>query len=341
MIPDDNMVSRRRALQIGAGIGATTLAGCLSGDSEGGEYPDGTITLVVPYSEGGGTDTEARGLQAGLSDALDTNIQIENVPGAGGVLGLDETMRSDPDGYRICAILPPANGILNDILGTDDSPIDYLNDVKPVCGYSISPYIIYANPSHEIEDFNHLLDLYADGEFANVGVGSVGSAPWVQAVQMQLNETNWEFDQAVPYGGSGPTNQAVVADEVPVGIATPNSIADFVSEGELDPIVHTSSLGSETFPDIGVVEDYGHPNIDPVAQLLRGFAVPPETPDEIIEVLSNGVEEALQHEESQEFAENTGTTLNFISHEEYNELYREIVEGLPNELDIEAFQGYL
>lgn len=333
--------TRRSLLKTGMATVATVpVAGCL-GVTDDEDYPDDTITIIVPYDEGGGTDTEARALAPGLSEELDVTIQVDNVPGSGGIRGLDEAMRSDADGYTICAILPPANGIIQSYLGDQDAPVDFENEVNTLCGYSVSPYIIYSHSDLEIEDLDGMLDRYEDGEFDSVGVGSPGSVPWTQAVEMQLNEMDWQWQEIIPYGGSGPTNQAVVGGEVPVGIVVPNSIVDFVEEGQLDPIAHTASSGSQTFPDVDAITDYGYPNIDTIAELLRGFAVPPDTPEERMETFCDALESALQRDDIQQWGEDTGTELEYIPHDEYAERYAEAVEGLPDAIDLDRHREYL
>ncbi|MFC7009817.1 hypothetical protein [Halalkalicoccus salilacus] len=95
-----------------------SLAGCLGRDG-GDEYPSQSIRLVVPFSEGGSTDTFARQLQSHLSDELGVEIQIENIPGSASLRGAQEAYNSDPDGYTYLMMNPPSTPLSTVINDTD------------------------------------------------------------------------------------------------------------------------------------------------------------------------------------------------------------------------------
>src|SRR6266849_6626138 len=89
---------RRTFLHLAAGAAALPAVSRLA---RAQSYPVRTVTMIVPFAAGGGTDVAARILAAQMSLTLGQQLIIENVPGAGGTVGSTRTMRSNPDGYTI------------------------------------------------------------------------------------------------------------------------------------------------------------------------------------------------------------------------------------------------
>ena len=77
------------------------LGGLLTAGIAFADYPTKTITMVIPYGAGGGTDVLARTLQPALEEALGQTIVVSNVPGGGGILGFTQVANAKPDGYTV------------------------------------------------------------------------------------------------------------------------------------------------------------------------------------------------------------------------------------------------
>ena len=95
----------RAAARMIAAIGVVSLAAACSGNGGGGgdaaSYPDQNITIVVPFSAGGPTDTVTRMIAEPMAKKLGGKIVVQNVEGAGGTVGAGEVARAKPDGYTV------------------------------------------------------------------------------------------------------------------------------------------------------------------------------------------------------------------------------------------------
>jgi tripartite-type tricarboxylate transporter receptor subunit TctC len=89
---------RRQFLQLAAGAAALPA---VSRIARAQTYPTRTVTMIVPYPAGGGTDVPARIVGEHMSRTLGQQVIVENVPGAGGTTGSTRAMRANPDGYTI------------------------------------------------------------------------------------------------------------------------------------------------------------------------------------------------------------------------------------------------
>lgn len=333
--------NRRRVLK-NAGIASalvTGLAGCTEnlaggggGDGGGDGYPENDLRYIIPFSEGGGTDTFARQMIPVMGEELGTNIAIENIPGAASLRGTGELYHAEPDGYTFGGFNPPSTPVSAMV-----NPPDFeMQELKGVGAYARTPFVIVANPEHEIEGFEDLLSRYQSGEIETFSGKQKGGVDHVLALLMRDNE---EYDLAwqryVGYDGSGPAVQATVSGEVPVAISTDTAAQGAAEDGRVDPVVSLSSEGTGVFPDLPAVTDVGYPNIDYLGQLRRCMYVPPETSDDHIQTLTEALEASLEDEELQQWAEDTGNVLEYGGPDVAETAVSDAFENIPDQVDLE------
>lgn len=353
--------SRRKVLRYtgaASAVGLTSLAGCTGGDGngnggngnggnggngngnggngngDGSDYPSEDIRYIIPFSEGGGTDTYARQMVPLIDERLDVNIAIENISGAASLRGTGEMMLSEPDGYTIGAFNPPSTPV-SEMVNPQDS-FD-LQEVVGVASYARTPFVIVANPDHEIEGYEDLLSRYDEGELEIFSGKERGGVDHVMAILMQ-NLHGFEWDRYVGYDGTGPAVQATISGEVPACIATDTGAEAGVESGDLDLVTGLVSNGTSVFPDAETITDLGYENIDFISQLQRGIYAPPGTPEDRLEVIESVVEEVTQTEEMQQWSEETGNIVEFGSGEQAEQAVRDAYEIIPENVDLEAIR---
>lgn len=309
----------------------TGLAGCSGGGD--GEYPDGDITYIIPFSEGGGTDTYARQFISHMADELGTNIAIENVPGAASLRGTGQLYNADPDGYTIGGFNPPSTPVSAMV-----NPPDYeLTDLEGIGTYARTPFVVVANPDYEIESFEDMISRYAEGELEIFSGKERGGVDHVLALLMKGNDSyDLQWDRYVGYDGTGPAVQATISDEVPVSIATDTGAAGAAEDDRIDVLACLSSQGSEVFPDVPSTTDLGYDNIDFLGQLVRGVFAPEGTSEDHIEVLTEALEAALQTDEVQSWSEETGNVVEYGGPESASNAVSDAFEQIPEQVDLEA-----
>lgn len=334
--------SNRRQVLRNAGIASalmTGLAGCsgsLGGGGGGGgggdEYPSEDLRYIIPFSEGGGTDTFARQMIPVMGEELGTNIAIENIPGSASLRGTGELYHADPDGYTFGGFNPPSTPVSAMV-----NPPDFeMQELKGVGAYARTPFVIVANPEYNIESFEDIVNRYESGELEVFSGKQKGGVDHVLALLMRDNEDyNLNWQRYVGYDGSGPAVQATVSDEVPVAISTDTAAQGAAEDGRVDTIVALSSEGSGVFPDIPSVVDEGYPNIDYLGQLRRCMYVPPETSDDHIQTLTEALEASLENEELQQWAEDTGNVLEYGGPDVAESAVQDAYDNIPDQVDLE------
>lgn len=317
----------------------TGLAGCVGGSggggggNGGGDFPSQDLRYIIPFSEGGGTDTFARQVIPVMGEELGTNVAIENIPGAASLRGTGELFYAEPDGYTFGGFNPPSTPISAMV-----NPPDFeMPELKGVGTYARTPFVIVANPEHNIENFDDLLSRYESGELQTFGGKQRGGVDHVLALLMKNNEEySFGWQNYVGYDGSGPAVQAAVAGEIPATISTDTAALGAVSDGRADAVTCLSSQGSGVFPDLGNVVDAGYPNIDYIGQLVRGMYAPPETPDDRIQVLTDALEASLETDAVLEWADNTGNIIEYGGPESAANAVQDAFEQIPKQVDLES-----
>ena len=355
----DQATDRRQFLKYtstASAIGIAGLAGCADDDGDAGEsaddgsaddgsaddgsaddFPTQNIRYIIPFGEGGGTDTYARQMVPEMDDRLDVNIAIENISGAASLRGTGEAFYSEPDGHTICAFNPPSTPVSEMV-----NPQDFdLPNMEGVCTYARTPFVIVANAEHEIEGYDDLMDRYEDGDLEVFSGKERGGVDHVMALLMQeLHGFNW--DRYVGYDGTGPAVQATLSGEVPACISTDTGAEAGVESGDLDLVtglVSEDSGGSNVFPDVDNVAELGYENIDFISNLTRGIYAPPDTPAERRQVIADVVEEALQSDAVQQWSEDTGNVVEFGDGDFADQVLQDAYDIIPENVDLDEVRN--
>lgn len=339
---------RRRFLQLAGAGSVAALAGCLAGDDngnggddDGGDWePSQSIRYIVPYDQGGGTDVYARGVQEGLADATGQSIQIDNIPGAGGLNGYGELMGADNDGHTILGSATPLE-VAPQLL--EDPGFDQ-RDAEGVCVFGQSAWTLVVNQEYEgeVETFDDVIEMYNSGEWETIGVQEPGSSQDVIVLlaRYQFEEYDWQWTNRAQYTGTGPVAQAVASGEVPAGIGTDAGTQSVVENGTIYPVVSFVSDGTEVYPDIPSVTDEGYPEMDFVGGLSRGVYAPPETEESRTQALSDLFAEAVEAESTQNWSDDTGNPVFHEGPEAANDLLDDAFEAYDENNVIELVQEH-
>lgn len=269
---------------------ATTIAMGVLGTATAQDFPERTVTMIVPFNAGGGTDTLARVVQRELESVWGETVVIENLPGASGLVGTLSFLRESTDGHRI---LMASTGAILSLAREGEGMVDgafRIEEVlQPITQVAQPPYIATVHPSLDIASVQELID-YAAANPGDVTFGSsgVGSASHLTGVLFQ-ERADVELNH-VPYNGMGQAGPALLAGEIDLLFAPAPVVQGYFDDGSLRPLALTTSQPSSLFPDL--------PN---VSDTLDGFSIAgwfglyghPDTPAERIEALSAGVREAM------------------------------------------------
>ena len=325
-MPRQQPVTRRRTVLKAIGVtGLAGLAGCL-GDE--GEFPDGDLTALIPFDEGGGSDTYIRQMADPLSNELGQDIRVDNVPGAGAMRGIGQLLTSDPDGYTFSKFNPLTTSIEAMI-----NPPDFeMQELKGLATIGFNAIVVIADADEELADFDEAVDRYADGEFENIGGLGANYLPKAMFFQERYG---MPWDNYIQYSGAGPINQAVASGEVPLAITSDEGATAAVDGGDADVLAVLTSNGSSVFPDAPTITDLGYDEMDFLGQVTRSMWVPPETDEDRLEVLTEAVEATIESEAVQEWSEETGNEMVYGPPEEADRVLEEVWAEIPDLVDID------
>jgi tripartite-type tricarboxylate transporter receptor subunit TctC len=250
-------------------------------------YPSRPITMVVPFSAGGPVDTVARILSERMRLSLGQTIVIENTTGAAGSIGVGRVARAAADGYTL-SIGHWSTHVVNGAV----YPLHYdlLRDFDPVALLPSNPMIVVSKNAVPAKDLGGFVNwIKANDGKLSAGTAGAGSATHVAGVYFQ-NVTGTHF-QFVPYRGTGPALQDLVAGQIDFIVDQASNSVQQVRDGKIRAYAVTAKARMPSAPEIPTVDEAGFPGLD--ISVWYGLWAPKGTPVDIIAKLSAAVMAAL------------------------------------------------
>ena len=250
-------------------------------------YPSHPITMVLPFSAGGPTDTLARILGARMQVALGQPVIIENVTGAAGTIGVGRVARAAPDGYTF-SVGPMNSHVLTGAIY--NLPFDLLGDLEPVALLTNNPSVVVSKKDAPAKDLKELIAwVKAKPDKVLTGTSGVGAATHLGGILFEtLTGTHVRF---IPYRGTGPSMQALVAGQIDLIFDQLSSSLPQMQEGTIRSYAVMSKVRALAAPDIPTVDEAGLSGF--YLPVWNGMWVPKDTPKDIIDKLNRAVVESL------------------------------------------------
>lgn len=272
---------RRRLFQLAAGAAMFPTVSRLAVAQA---FPSRPITMIVPFPAGGPTDVVARLLAEHMRTYLGQPVIVENVAGAEGNIGLGRVARSRPDGYLIDLGSISAH-VLNGALFS--LPYDVLHDFAPIIPLVTSPLVLFARNTMPAANLGELIDwLRANPDKASAGVGA-GGPRLVTAFFQKETRTHFTL---VPYRGTAPRVQDLVAGQIDLSFGEPDQLA-LAEAGSIKPYAVTGDMRLPRAPDIPTFRELGLAALS--YSQWYGLFAPARTPQDIIAKLNRAAAAAL------------------------------------------------
>ncbi|MBI5936256.1 MAG: tripartite tricarboxylate transporter substrate binding protein BugD [Betaproteobacteria bacterium] len=266
------------------GLCAAMAFGAASAD----DYPAKPITMVIPFSAGGPTDTVGRLIAQPMSTFLKQQVVIENVGGAGGTLAAGRVARSDPDGYTI---------FLHHI-GHSTAPslyrklaYDAIADFEPVGLVTSVPMTIVARKDFPAKDMKELIAYVKANKdkvtYANAGLGSAShlcGMLFMTAIQTDLT--------TVPYKGTGPAMNDLLGGQVDFMCDQTTNTTSQIKGGKIRAYGVTTAGRVASLSDLPTLQESGLPGFE--VGVWHGIYAPKGTPKAVIDKLTKALAFALR-----------------------------------------------
>lgn len=288
------------ALVLVAALFVTTLTGC--GDKGAADFPDPekTITLIVPQSAGGGTDTQARRLVEAMKTASgNNNIIVENVTGGSTGTGTNQVIDSEPDGYNLLMYGTYV------ACGTMTGYTDGFKKLDFISGLTMEPFVLAVNAESSYKNFDDLVKA-AKANKGQVNLGNAGATATTGVVAYGLNNALDAPFNVVSFNGGAELIPAVLGGHCDAGIFSQSEVLANING--LRPIVFFGA-GKSTLnelKDVPNLADAGYPDLVVPGGCFRGICAPKGTPDAVKEYLADIIEKAYKSDDFQNFMKEQG-----------------------------------
>lgn len=267
---------------------AGMLAGLLTAGAAHAEFPDRTVTLVVPFAAGGSTDVVARVIAERMSADLGQQVIVQNVAGAGGSLGAGNVARAKPDGYTIL-MGTVATHALNPLM-LKTKPYDAEKDFAPVSLLVVVPNVLVVNPELPVNTVADLLALLKSNP-EKYSYASSGNGTPLHLSGELFNSMAGVKMQHVPYKGSGPALNDVIGNQVPIMFDNLPSSSGHIKAGTLKALAVTTAQRAPSFPNVPTMAEAGIPGYE--TYTWNALFAPAGTPKPVIDRLNKAANAAL------------------------------------------------
>lgn len=239
-------------------------------------WPSKPITLVVPFAAGGPTDLMARIVGERMAKELGQQFIIDNTTGAAGTIAVGKVARAAPDGYTI-SIGHVGTHVAN---GTIYRNLAYnlLTDLEPIARLPANPMLVVTSEQVQARTLKELVALLkANPDKIPGGTAGMGSGSHLGALAF-FAATGATY-QLVPYRGTGPAMQDLIANQIQVMVDQSSNSLPQVRAGKIRAYALTAKARSSAAPEIPTAAEAGYPM---EVSIWHGLWAPKGTPPEIV-----------------------------------------------------------
>ena len=313
-----NITRNTVILVLGLILGACSEKDVSVSSSDVENFPAKELTVIVPYSPGGGVDTTVRMLAAVAPNYLNDNkIVVRNMPGGGGVIGQTAGAKTDADGYNLLAF---SSSVLSNPF-TKNASYNHLSfALIGMYGYDPEVLIVPAGSTH-----NSIKDFLEAGKVKKITISTSGHSTSHHIASLVLSEkTDVDFTY-LHNKGAAEQIQQILGDHVDATMMGISEASEYIKSGSLKSLGIMTAERDASFPDLPTFIEQG---IDIEWGALRGLAVPASTPLGIQQKLAEAFSGIIQDPENAERMAIAGYPISYRSPEEFREYVVSVVDNL-------------
>jgi tripartite-type tricarboxylate transporter receptor subunit TctC len=253
------------------------------------------ITLICPFAAGGSTDVLSRIVAKRFAERTGVSMVVENVGGAGGVIGAGRVARANPDGTTLL-MATVATHALNPLM-MKEKPYDPVADFTPISMLATVPNVLLVTPKLPANSVQELIALTKSGSgsfsYASSGVGS----PLHLAGELFKLRTGVKMEH-VPYRGGGPAMTDLISGQVQMMFDVLSGAAGHVREKTVKALAVTTRTRSPAFPDLPTIIEAGVPDFE--IYTWNAIFAPPRLPPDMVAHLAKEMREIVAEPAIQE-----------------------------------------
>ncbi len=254
------------------------------------DYPNRPIKLVVPFPPGGTSDVMGRLMADELGKILKQAVVVENIGGAGGIVGTERAIRLPADGYTLIQSGVGQNAVAHGL----DPKLKYnsMTDLIHLTQVHSGPNVLVVHPSLPFKTVKDVVD-YAKKNPGKLDYGFTHAASGHMAMEL-CKQTTGIFLTGIPYRGGGPLLNDLLAGTVPMIFINQDAALPHIKAGKIRPIAVSSLQRNPLYPDVPTVAESGYKDFQALS--WSGLSVAKGTPAAIVDKLEAAMVQALQSE---------------------------------------------
>ncbi|MDR5886740.1 tripartite tricarboxylate transporter substrate binding protein [Vreelandella janggokensis] len=299
-------------------LGLATFGGAIAlslsvSSAQAQEWPTDDVRLVVPYAPGGTTDVLSRSVADLLQEELDTNVVVENRPGAGSTVATGRLARGGRDVDHTILMASPGHAIGAAIY--PNLAYDPVEDFVFIQNMIDIPNVMVVPADSPYDNVSDFVEAAKEENmtFSHSGVGS--SIHMSGELFKTLTETNMT---AVPFAGSGAALPALLGGDVDVSFENMPTVYSHIQSGDLKALAVTSAERSEYLPDVPTLNEIGKYNLDQfITTAWFGLIANESFPEEGVTVLQEALQKVMAREQFTDFVDQLGAKKGTIAGEEF------------------------
>lgn len=282
-------------------LALAALLACSAANALAQAYPGRAVTIVVPYAPGGATDIVVRIMGQALAAELGQAFLIENKPGGGGLIGIEQVARAKPDGYTL---LGASTGpVTISPLLFKEQHFDPLKRLDPVILFANTPGVLLVRNGLAAKSVDQLVALSRSSPGA-LNMASAGNGSLQQLIgeffQIQTG-VKWTH---IPFSGTAPALNEMMAERVDVMVDLVTSASAFVKNGKIRALAVTTPTRSNRLPDVPTLRELGYQGYN--FSGWQALLAPKGTPPEVVARLNAVLNKALKSEDMKSRLEKLG-----------------------------------
>ena len=279
------MKKRQLLIAIGlAGLGLLSQGQALAQ----ADYPNKPIKLIVAFPPGGTSDVMGRLVAEELGKVLKQPIVVENIAGAGGIVGMERALKLPADGYTLIQSGVGQNAVAHGL----DPNLKYnsMTDFIHLSQVNSGPNVLLVHPSQPFKTVKDIVD-YAKKNPGKLDYGFTHAASGHMAMEL-FKQTTGVFLTGIPYKGGGPMLNDLLAGTIPMVFLNQDVALPHVRAGKLRAIAVSSKERNPLYPDVPTVAESGYKGFE--ATSWSGISVAKGTPQAIVDKLEAGMAQAMK-----------------------------------------------
>ena len=292
--------SRRQAL-----VAAAATALLIAGNAVAQSYPSKPITFVVPAAAGGTTDLAARMLAQALGPAIGQSVVVDNKAGGNGAIAAGIVKRAQPDGYTLLMQYSGYHVISPHLTKARQWE---LADFQPIANVLSAPQIIVVRGDLPVKTLAELV-AYAKANPGKLNYASSGNGSLQHVTGAMLEQQAGIKMVHVPYKGTGPALQDLLAGQVDLTFGTAPPFMPHIAGGKLRVLAVTGKERLPSLPEVPTTAQAGYPKLTP-ASWFALFA-PAAVPKDIVSKLAADVQKVVSDPAFKQKAQEQGATADY------------------------------